>query len=68
MHDGRACLRVELTDAITYDGKPGVDYIDQPTFLAVPADFEVGSISVGIAGGLNHKGPSDARAFARHRC
>ncbi|GAB2586418.1 hypothetical protein GCM10009593_26830 [Microlunatus antarcticus] len=57
-------MRVELTDTITYDGSPGVDYVDQPTFLVVPTDFGVGSISVDVASGLNHKGPPDARGFA----
>jgi hypothetical protein len=28
---GRRALRVELTDAVTLHGKPGVDYVDMPT-------------------------------------
>jgi hypothetical protein len=27
---GRRALRVELTDAVTLEGKPGVDYVDMP--------------------------------------
>jgi hypothetical protein len=29
---GRRALRVELTDTLTLHGKPGVDYVDMPTF------------------------------------
>ncbi len=61
---GRSALRVELTDAVTRQGKPGVDYVDMPTFLVIPASFQNGSIEVDILSRLNGKGPADARAFA----
>lgn len=61
---GRRALRVELEDAVTYDGKPGVDYVDMPTFAIIPAGFENGAIEVDVLSRLNGKGPADARAFA----
>jgi hypothetical protein len=61
---GRRAVRVELTDAITLHGKPGVDYVDMPTFVIIPASFENGTIEVDILSRLNGKGPADARAFA----
>jgi hypothetical protein len=61
---GRRALRVELTDAVTLHGRPGVDYVDMPTFLIIPASFENGTIEVDILSRLNGKGPADARAFA----
>jgi hypothetical protein len=30
---GRRALRVELTNTVTLHGKPGVDYVDMPTFI-----------------------------------
>jgi hypothetical protein len=60
----RRALRVELTDAVTVEGKPGVDYVDQPTFVIIPASFTNGAIEVDILSRLNGKGPADARAFA----
>ena len=61
---GRRALRVELTDAVTYDGRPKVDYVDMPTFVILPAIFMNGTIDVDILSRLNGKGPADARAFA----
>ena len=61
---GRRALRVELTDAVTLEGKPGVDYVDMPTFVIIPASFTNGAIEVDILSRLNGKGPADARAFA----
>jgi hypothetical protein len=61
---GHRALRVELTDAVTLEGKPGVDYVDMPTFVIIPADFTNGTIEVNILSRLNGKGPADARAFA----
>jgi 3-keto-disaccharide hydrolase len=61
---GHRALRVELTDAVTLQGKPGVDYVDMPTFVIIPADFKNGTIEVDILSRLNGKGPADARAFA----
>ena len=37
--DGRAGLRVQLTDEVAHEGLPGVDYVDQPTFVIIPAEF-----------------------------
>lgn len=62
--DGRAAVRVELADEITAHGTPGVDYVDQPTFLRLPARFRTGSITVEILSRLNHKTTFDSRAFA----
>jgi hypothetical protein len=61
---GHRALRVELTDAVTLQGKPGVDYVDMPIFVIIPADFRNGTIEVDILSRLNDKGPADARAFA----
>jgi hypothetical protein len=61
---GCRALRVELTDAVTLEGKPGVDYVDMPTFVIIPASFANGTIEVDILSRLNGKGPEDARAFA----
>jgi hypothetical protein len=61
---GRRALRVELTDEVTLQGKAGVDYVDMPTFVIIPADFKNGTIEVDILSRLNGKGPADARAFA----
>jgi hypothetical protein len=43
---GRRALRVELTDAVTLEGKPGVDYVDMPTFVIIPDSFTNGTIQV----------------------
>jgi hypothetical protein len=61
---GRRGLRVELTDAVTLEGKRGVDYVDMPTFVIIPDSFTNGTIEVNILSRLNGKGPADARAFA----
>ena len=61
---GRRALRVELTDAVALEGKPGVDYVDMPTYVIIPASFTNGTIEVDILSRLNGKGPADARAFA----
>src|SRR5690349_3856040 len=61
---GRPCVRVELPDDVTFHGQPGVDYVDQPTFLIVPGGFTTGTLSVDVWSRLNGKGPADARAFA----
>ena len=62
--DGRSVLRLELTDEITTHGIPGVDYVDQPTFLRLPSRFRTGSITVEIMSRLNHKTAFESRAFA----
>ena len=61
---GRRAMRIELTDAVTNEGKPGVDYVDMPTFVIIPASFTNGTIEVNILSRLNGRGPADARAFA----
>lgn len=61
---GRRALRVELTDAVTLEGKSGVDYVDMPTSVIIPASYINGTIEVDILSRLNGKGPADARAFA----
>ena len=61
---GCRALRVELTDVVTLEGQPGVDYVDMPTFVIIPASFTHGTIEVNILSRLNGKGPADARAFA----
>jgi hypothetical protein len=45
---GRSALRVELTEVVTLEGKPGVDYVDMPTFVIIPASFTNGTIEVNI--------------------
>ena len=62
--DGRQVLRVSLTDEVTLDGRPGVDYVDQPTFVVLPVMFENGTIEVDVRSGLNELAPDDARGFA----
>jgi hypothetical protein len=60
---GRTALRVEITDAVTLKGTPNVAYIDMPTFVIIPVNFEDGTIEVDILSRLNGKGPTDARAL-----
>lgn len=61
---GRAALRVELTDEITRDGVPGVDYVDQPTFVEIPVTLRTGEIRVDVLSRLNGKTEFESRAFA----
>ena len=59
---GRRALRVELTDAVTLHGTPGVDYVDMPTFLIIPAAWRTApQVDSQPA---ERQGPGDARAFA----
>lgn len=62
--DGRPALRVSLTDDITINGTPDVDYHDEPTFVRIPADFESGTIEFDVRSRLNAMAPEYARAFA----
>ncbi len=62
--DGRRAVRVELPDDVSRNGRPGVDYVDQPTFLLIPATFTTGTITVDVWSRLNGKGMPDSRAFA----
>ena len=64
--DGRPALSVRLTDAVADHGTPGVDYVDQPTF--VDTDSAVAwssSLSTGVrrtakAGALIGRGSGEA--------
>jgi hypothetical protein len=49
---------------VTNHGIPGVDFIDQPTFLQIPADFLTGRLRVNIASGVRPDAPELARGFA----
>ncbi len=62
--DGREAVRVELLEAVSRDGVPDVDYVDMPTFLELPVEFEDGTISVDIRAQLNGHWPEGARGFA----
>ncbi|HEU4547122.1 MAG TPA: hypothetical protein VFR88_12590 [Microlunatus sp.] len=62
--DGRPALSVRLTDAVADHGTPGVDYVDQPTFVIIPADFTTGTIEVDVRAGLTSTAPDYARGFA----
>ena len=62
--DGQAALRVSLTDEVTLRGAPGVDYVDQPTFVILPVDVENGTLEVDVRSGLNELAPDYARGFA----
>ena len=62
--DGRQVLRVSLTDEVTLHGAPGVDYVDQPTFVILPVPFENGTLEVDFCSGLNALAPDYARGFA----
>lgn len=60
---GRKALRVALTSEASA-GAPGVDYIDQPTFVLLPVEFENGVIEVDVLSRLIGGAPDYARAFA----
>lgn len=60
---GRRALRVELSDAAR-TGRPDIDFIDQPTFLALPIGFRDGTIRVDILSRLASGAPDYARGFA----
>lgn len=62
--DGRPALRVALADEIAQHGKPGVDYVDQPTFLLLPIAFTDGTIEVDLRSRLASHAPNYARGFA----
>jgi len=62
--DGRAGLQVQLTDEVAHGGRPGVDYVDQPTFVIIPAEFRTGTIAVDLRAGLTVDAPDYARGFA----
>ncbi|SDW86931.1 hypothetical protein SAMN04487912_105160 [Arthrobacter sp. cf158] len=60
---GRAAIQVSLTNEAS-GGVPGVDYIDQPTFVLLPLEFENGVVEVDVLGRLLPGAPDYARAFA----
>jgi hypothetical protein len=60
--EGQPALRIELTDAVTFDGRPGVDYVDQPTFVTVPATFTTGLLEVDIRSRLPLGIPTEPRS------
>jgi len=62
--DGRRALQVELTTEVATHGRPDVDYVDQPTFVVIPADFVTGTIEVDLRAGLTPDAPDHARGFA----
>lgn len=62
IEDGRPCLRIAL-DAVSRAGKPGVDYVDQPTFLLLPEVMEDGLMEVDLCGNLLPDAPDYARGF-----
>jgi len=61
---GRPALRISLTEAVRYDGRPGVDFVDQPTFVILPLELEAGRLEVDISSDLLPDAPDYARAFA----
>lgn len=61
--DGRQALRVTLTDEAS-TGKPDIDFIDMPTFLKLPVNFQNGTISVDLFSKLRDDAPPHARGFA----
>jgi hypothetical protein len=63
---GRHALRVGLTEAAA-SGVPGVDYVDQPTFVLIPADFGNGIVEVDLLSRLADTAPDYARMLGRSR-
>ena len=61
---GRPALRISLTEAVRREGKPGVDFVDQPTFVILPLDLAAGRLEVEISSDLLPNAPDHARAFA----
>jgi hypothetical protein len=61
---GRPALRIALTEAVRRDGKPGADFIDQPTFVILPLDLSAGRLEVDISSALLPDAPGLARGFA----
>lgn len=60
---GRSALRVRLDDAAAA-GEPGVDYIDQPTFVVLPVEFLDGRIDVSLRATTLADAPDYSRGFA----
>jgi hypothetical protein len=60
---GRQSLHVTLNEAAAR-GVPDVDFVDMPTFLILPVEFEYGTISVDVVGALRLDAPDYSRGFA----
>ncbi len=60
----RDSLRVSLIDEVARNGRLGVDFGDQPTFVIIPAYFITGVIEVDILSRITPDAPEYARAFA----
>jgi hypothetical protein len=60
---GRPSLHVTLDEKAAH-GLPDVDFVDMPTFLILPVEFESGEIAVDLLGSLRSDAPDYARAFA----
>ena len=61
-HHGRPCLRLAL-HAASRAGKPGVDYVDQPSFMLLPEVMTDGAIEVEVCARLLPDAPDYARGF-----
>jgi len=61
---GRPALRVSLTETVRREGKPGVDFVDQPTFVIMPLDLAAARLEVDINADLLPDAPDYARGFA----
>ena len=61
---GRPALRVSLTETVRREGRPGVDFVDQPTFLILPLDLAAARLEVDISSDLLADAPGLSRAFA----
>jgi hypothetical protein len=62
VQEDRPCLRIAL-DVASRAGKPGVDFVDQPSFLLMPEVMEDGLIEVDLCGDLRPDAPDYARGF-----
>lgn len=62
--DGRGALRVSLLPEIAEHGVPGVDYVDQPTFLVLPVEVTDAVVEVDVRSRLTPTAPDYSRAFA----
>jgi hypothetical protein len=59
----RTALRVELEPSVAA-GRPGVDYVDRPTFVVLPIEFRTGRICVDVRCAMSSDAPDYGRAFA----
>lgn len=61
--DGREGVRVRLEPS-REEGVPGVDYVDQPTFLLLPDRLDTGTIAVDVRASIRHGVSEMSRGFA----